>query len=227
VLPVRPGVLCASLALQPNGRHKLVLPNERLQHAGADSCLPACQTLRAGGDDNTAQSVVSRSKLTLPETDNKGQAAENFISLVGNNGIIEKRKLDNTLQTLSRSYDLAEAMLIDALTGAPLSTAGRIRFTVDANNDIDIEMTLFYPNSVSEAERQADAEAGTDRVRQLSDEGTYTQALRNAGNEAGFDGDAVTLAEFEVESPGEGAASALKAGLIGACASVVMLLFLA
>lgn len=184
--------------------------------------------MRAGGDDSTAQSVVSRSKLILPSSDNKEEAARRFIDLVGNSGVIEKRKVGDSLASLSRSYELAEAMLVDALTGAPLSTGGRLRFEVDANNDIDLEMTLFYPNTVSAAERQADAEAGNARVRQLSGDGTYNQALKDAGTEAGFDGDAVILGEFEVaETPEEDAASLLKAGFMGACAAAGMLLLIA
>ncbi|KAF5837685.1 hypothetical protein DUNSADRAFT_4050, partial [Dunaliella salina] len=181
------------------------------------------------GASDTAQNVVSRSKLTLPDSANKEAATQSFISNVGNNGVVEKRKDTTGFSTLSASYDLAEAMLVDALTGAPLSTAGRLQFTADADNNIDIELSLFYPDGVSEEDMERDAAAGSNFGDQQRAAGAYDQALRNAGQEAGFDGEAVTMSNFDVVQTNSttNGTSGLKAGLWGLCISIGAILLLA
>eukprot|EP00983_Pelagomonas_calceolata_P111891 1159830-Pelagomonas_calceolata.AAC.1 len=191
-----------------------------------NGCVPAA-IFSAGGASDTAQSVVSRSKLTLPDSANKEAAAQALLNAVGNNGIIEKRKDANGFATLSASYDLAEAMLIDALSGAPLSTAGRLQFTADADNNIDVALTLFYPDGISEEEMEEDAAQANTRVNQQRTAGAYDEALRRAGEESGFDGEAVTMTEFGVVQTNISGAFNLKAGLWGLCISVGTILLFA
>ncbi|KAF5837687.1 hypothetical protein DUNSADRAFT_4052 [Dunaliella salina] len=182
-----------------------------------------------GSASDTAQNVVSRSTLTLPDSANKEAVAQAFINGLGSNGVIEKRKDANGFSTLSASYDLAEAMLIDALSGAPLSTAGRLQFTADADNNINVELTLFYPDGLSDEEIEGDAVAGINRVDQQRAAGAYDDALRNAGQEAGFDGEAVVMSDFDVVQTNgtTNGASGLKAGLWGLCVSIAAILLLA
>uniref|UniRef100_A0A7S3RB38 Uncharacterized protein n=1 Tax=Dunaliella tertiolecta TaxID=3047 RepID=A0A7S3RB38_DUNTE len=176
-----------------------------------------------GGAGDTAQSVVSRSKLILPDTANKEAAAQALVNGVGNNGVIEKRKVGNGFQTLSKSYELGEAMLNDALAGAPESTAGRLQFLADADNNIDMVLTLFYPEDVSEGAMEQDAAQGAALVNQRRESGTYDAAFVSAGQEAGFDGAAVTVESFVVES----GAPSLRASLMGMCISVGAILLFA
>eukprot|EP00983_Pelagomonas_calceolata_P007628 247742-Pelagomonas_calceolata.AAC.2 len=183
--------------------------------ASTNHCGPAAN-FPAGGAGDTAQSVVSRSKLILPDTANKEAAAQALVNGVGNNGVIEKRKVGNGFQTLSKSYELGEAMLNDALAGAPESTAGRLQFLADADNNIDMVLTLFYPEDVSEGAMEQDAAQGAALVNQRRESGTYDAAFVSAGQEAGFDGAAVTVESFVVES----GAPSLRASLMGMCISV-------